>query len=1116
MKRRTAPDAGRAAGRPPARDRSCSATQKRRTEDALRNSEDRFRLIAEAASDWFWETDSALRFTYISERFFEVTGQPASQVIGKTREQVATRQELDREPEKWQRHFDDLGSRRSFRDFDYAITRPDGRRVAIRLSGKPRFGADGGFIGYIGAGTDVTQQLAVEESQRQTLLELDAIFTHASVGILYSRERVIQRCNPRAAEILGYTQDELAGKPGVYIYPTVESYAELGLAAGPLLAAGKSFNTERQFRRKDGSLVWCRIVAKAYDPENTQFGTIWILQDIEEGRHAQEQLQAALREFEAIMNNASVGILLTCEQKMKRHNRKFAEMFGFTTDDVMAQPTRVLFRSDQEYAEVGRAAEPLLSAGKPYQTQMYMRRQDGTDLWINVIGYVSNPENPAQGTVWLLEDRTDYKRVDDALRRSLDDLEERVAERTAELLQQLHFQQQLIEAIPGPVFYKDAQARYLGCNSAFEAFIGRPASELIGKTPHDIAPRELADRYLAADRELFDKPGSQIYESQVRFANGEMRDVIFHKATFTRPDGTVAGLVGLMLDITERKHLEDNLRQAATVFESSAEGVAITTPDGAFIAVNRAFTEITGYEQSEVLGRNPRMLHSGRQDKAFYREMWASILDTGRWQGEIWNRRKSGEKYPGWLSITAVHDKQGRLTNYVATFSDITRQKETEEQIQHLAFSDPLTSLPNRRLLVDRLQHALAASSRNKRHGALFFIDLDHFKDLNDTLGHDKGDLLLQQVAYRLVSCVREGDTVARFGGDEFVVMLEDLEEILLEASSQADSVGEKILATLNQPYVLGEAAHHSTPSIGVTVFGDQHSSSVEELLKQADLAMYQAKKSGRNALRFFDPEMQTVVAARVAMEAALRQGIEKHQFILHYQPQVDRSGRTTGAEALLRWKHPQRGVVTPAEFISLAEDTGLILPLGLWVLETACEQLNAWATQPETAHLTIAVNVSAKQFRQKDFVRQVVAVLDHSGADPGKLKLELTESLLLDDVEDIVTKMVALKAKNVGFSLDDFGTGYSSLSYLKRLPLDQLKIDHSFVRDVLVDPNDAAIARTIVALAHTLGLAVIAEGVETEDQLAFLSGIGCHAYQGYLFSRPMVREDFEEFARRK
>ena len=258
-----------------------------------------------------------------------------------------------------------------------------------------------------------------------------------------------------------------------------------------------------------------------------------------------------------------------------------------------------------------------------------------------------------------------------------------------------------------------------------------------------------------------------------------------------------------------------------------------------------------------------------------------------------------------------------------------------------------MTSLPNRRLLVDRLQHALAASSRNKHHGALFFIDLDHFKDLNDTLGHDKGDLLLQQVAYRLVSCVREGDTVARFGGDEFVVMLEDLEEILLEASSQADSVGEKILATLNQPYVLGEAAHHSTPSIGVTVFGDQHSSSVEELLKQADLAMYQAKKSGRNALRFFDPEMQTVVAARVAMEAALRQGIEKHQFILHYQPQVDRSGRTTGAEALLRWKHPQRGVVTPAEFISLAEDTGLILPLGLWVLETACEQLNAWATQP-------------------------------------------------------------------------------------------------------------------------------------------------------------------------
>jgi diguanylate cyclase (GGDEF)-like protein/PAS domain S-box-containing protein len=708
----------------------------------------------------------------------------------------------------------------------------------------------------------------------------------------------------------------------------------------------------------------------------------------------------------------------------------------------------------------------------------------------------------------LLEERSE------ALQQAYSEMEERVAERTSELSLQLDFQQQLIEAIPGPVFYKDAQARFLGCNRAFADFIGRPAHELIGKTAHDIVPADVADGHREIDNELFNNPGSKIYESRLRYAGGNLHDVVLHKATFSRPDGTVGGLVGLILDITDRKRMEDDLRQAATVFDNSAEGVTITTPDGTIIAVNRAFTEITGYAESEVVGRNPRMFQSGRHDRKFYREMWASIAVSGRWQGEVWNRRKNGETFPEWISITAVRDKDGRLTNYVATFSDITHQKQAEERIQMLAFSDPLTGLPNRRLLLDRLEHALVVSARSKCHGALFFIDLDDFKGLNDTRGHYVGDLLLKQVAARIAACVREGDTVARFGGDEFVVMLEDLSDNALEATTYAESVGVKILAALNEPYLLQDNPQHSTPSIGVTLFGDQHSS-LEELLKQADLAMYRAKASGRNALRFFDPEMQAVVAARVAMEADLRQGLLQQQFVLHYQPQVDHASSVTGAEALIRWQHPQRGMVSPAEFIPLAEETGLILPLGLWVLETACAQLSAWGKSPEAAHLTLAVNVSAHQFRQTDFVDQVLQVCERNALGAGKLKLELTESLLLDDVEDIIAKMTALKARGVCFSLDDFGTGYSSLSYLKRLPLDQLKIDQSFVRDVLTDPDDAAIARTIVALAHSLGMAVIAEGVETEEQLLFLTSHGCHAYQGYLFSRPLPLADFEKFIRR-
>jgi diguanylate cyclase (GGDEF)-like protein len=436
------------------------------------------------------------------------------------------------------------------------------------------------------------------------------------------------------------------------------------------------------------------------------------------------------------------------------------------------------------------------------------------------------------------------------------------------------------------------------------------------------------------------------------------------------------------------------------------------------------------------------------------------------------------------------------------------------EKIKKLAFYDPLTSLPNRRLLLILLERTLAASSRHQRNGALLFIDLDNFKVLNDTLGHDKGDLLLQQVAQRLSACIREGDTVARLGGDEFVVMLKDLSENPQEAAKDAKTVGENILVALNQIYQLAGYEHNCSASIGVTLFADRHGT-IDDLLKQADLAMYQAKAAGRNSLRFFDPEMQAQIMARAVMESDLREAILKDEFHLYYQVQVAGERRLTGAEALVRWEHPQRGIVLPAEFIPLAEETGMILALGNWVLESACTQLAIWATRPEMAHLTVAVNVSARQLHHSDFVNQVLAVLERTGAKPHRLKLELTESLLISNVEDVIAKMTALKARGVGFSMDDFGTGYSSLSYLKRLPLDQLKIDQSFVRDILIDPNDAAIAKMIVALADSLGLAVIAEGVETEAQRDCLALMGCHTHQGYLFSRPLPLAEFEEYVKR-
>jgi diguanylate cyclase (GGDEF)-like protein/PAS domain S-box-containing protein len=567
-------------------------------------------------------------------------------------------------------------------------------------------------------------------------------------------------------------------------------------------------------------------------------------------------------------------------------------------------------------------------------------------------------------------------------------------------------------------------------------------------------------------------------------------------------------------DITESTRAADELRIAATAFESQ-QGMAVTDARRVILRVNQAFTAITGYTAEEVIGQTPRILSSGRHDSAFYADMTQTLQTEGAWSGEIWNRRKSGEVYPEWLTISAVNDAAGVTTHFVAIFSDVSERVSAQAQIDTLAFYDPLTQLPNRRLLLDRLDQALHTGTRHNRRSALLFVDLDNFKTLNDTLGHHQGDLLLAQVAQRLRGCIRDGDTVSRLGSDEFVVMLEGLSENVDEAATQAETVGEKVLLALAQDYMLDGGSYHSTTSIGLTLFGGEQLESSDEPLKRGELAMFQAKEAGRNTLRFFDAQMQAQVSAHAALEADLREAVQKQQFLLHYQPQVVGAGRITGVEALVRWQHPRRGMVSPAEFIPLAEKNGLILPIGQWVLDTACAQLAAWAQQPLMAHLTMAVNVSARQFLQTDFVDRVLATLASTQATPRLLKLELTESMLVDDVEAVIAKMGALKARGVSFSLDDFGTGYSSLSYLKRLPLDQLKIDQGFVRNIVTDPNDAAIAKMVMALAESLGLTVIAEGVELQAQADFLAHLGCHVYQGYLFSKPLALDALEAFASR-
>jgi diguanylate cyclase (GGDEF)-like protein/PAS domain S-box-containing protein len=665
------------------------------------------------------------------------------------------------------------------------------------------------------------------------------------------------------------------------------------------------------------------------------------------------------------------------------------------------------------------------------------------------------------------------------------------------------------------IYFKDSNHVFTGASQTLVT-ITEPTehwTDLIGLTDYDVFAEEYADIYYRLEKQVFSGILIAHEEQEILDNKGNKGWVDNRKYPIKNECGEIVGLFGIARDITERKKIEADLRIAATVFESQ-EGMLISDGNNVILRVNRAFTKITGYSAEEVIGKNPRILQSGRQDTVFYAAMWQGINDTGAWEGEVWNRRKNGEIFPEHLTITAVKDQDGIVTNYVATLFDITLSKAAADEIEHLAFYDPLTGLPNRRLLMDRLKPALASSHRSGRKCALLFIDLDNFKTLNDTLGHDIGDLLLQQVAERLTSCVREVDTVARLGGDEFVVMLEDLSEQATEAVEHTEIVGNKILSTLNQPYLLATHDYHSTPSIGAILFNG-YEQTVDELLKQADIAMYHAKASGRNTLRFFDQQMQAGITARVALEADLRQALAENQFEIYYQLQISHNSQVVGAEALIRWRHPQRGLVSPTDFIPLAEENGLILPIGHWVLETACAQLKAWEGSEHTRHLQLAVNVSARQFRQPDFVAQVNQTLRSNAINPNRIKLELTESLVLEDIDDTIVKMNALRNIGVHISMDDFGTGHSSLSSLRRLPLDQLKIDQSFVSEILSDPNDAVIVKTIIAMANSLGIEVIAEGVETEAQRAFLEQHYCSLCQGYLFSEPVPIELFEQLLKR-
>jgi diguanylate cyclase (GGDEF)-like protein/PAS domain S-box-containing protein len=824
---------------------------------------------------------------------------------------------------------------------------------------------------------------------------------------------------------------------------------------------------------------------------------------------AQESQRESQERFRSTFDQAAVGMVhASFEGVWLRSNERFARIIGYPFEEVPGKNFQEItleedrLQGDTVMKRVLDGEEESASFDKRYV------RKDGSLTWAAVtITLQRDTAGQPLHFIATIQDINARKQAEEQLAAAQDEL------RKSEERYRATFEQ----AAMG-ILHTSLDGCFLRCNEQFSRIVGYTQAEIQGVDFQQITyPEDRASSGAILARLLSGAAETAHFEKRYVCKDGALAWVALAISILRDSGGRPLHFIATVQDISASKIAEERLAVAQesrrlseeryrAAFQTTLDALAINRlSDGAYLEVNRAFLHTSGFSEEELIGHTSIELN-----------IWAEPRDRQRMLEELSQhancrnleaqfRRKNGEIFWGLMSASAI-ELEG-VPCILSITRDISDAKMAEDEIRTLAFYDPLTGLPNRRLLLERLHQALNSSLRSSQKRALLFVDLDDFKMLNDTLGHQTGDLLLQEVAQRLTQCVRGADTVARLGGDEFVVMLEGLSTESDEAATQAQHVGEKILAAFAEPFQLKGRECLSTCSIGITVFGKENAET-SEVLQQADIAMYQAKAAGRNTMHFFAPALQAAVSARAALEEELRQAIRNQQFLLWYQPQVTR-GRVVGAEALLRWQHPRRGILGPGEFIHLAEETGLILPLGSWVLHAACVQIAAWARSRQTNRISVAVNISARQFRQPEFVAQVVAAFQSTGADPRKLKLELTESMLVENVEDVIAKMSALKEYGLRFSLDDFGTGYSSLAYLQRLPLDQLKIDRSFVNGLKDDNAQSAIAQAIVSLGKALHLPVIAEGVETEEQRSILNRLGCHVFQGYLFGRPTPIEEF-------
>lgn len=887
--------------------------------------------------------------------------------------------------------------------------------------------------------------------------------------------------NDRACEMLGYSREEGPGRHAWEIYTGFADAAAWRASNADLSDKVRVVNTD--FRRRDGSLLPVEVrVCQVHDGERLLH--VAIFRDASAVRKIEAALRAGERYYRYVIDNAVDGYFaMDPQRRFIEVNDTLCNLFGYPRDEWLGK-TPLDFVTEESRADLI-AQMQRIDTTDHRRFQLVARRKNGTTFPILLNNSTHrNEQGEVVGSFGFVTDLTPIVEAQRA-----------VAESESDLRAILDYLQD--------TYYRTDQS-----GSIVRA--SRSVEQLLGYTVEEVLGRKLADLYCSqADREEFlarmRANGGRIVGGESRLRHKDGHEVwVRTTAHFIRDAaGKVVGVEGTTRDNTLQRRAEEELRLAAKVFESSGEAIMITDANGDMISVNQAFSRVTGYAAADAIGRNASMLASGRHSREFFADMWRGMLDNGYWHGEIWNRRRSGEIFSEWLGISSVRDAQERITYFVGIFSDISELKAAEAKIAFLAHHDPLTGLPNRLLLKDRMEQAMVHGERAGNKVALLFVDLDRFKAVNDSFGHPVGDALLRDAAQRLLGCVRDSDTISRHGGDEFLVVLTDL-----QSSEMPAQIAGKIMAALGEPFHI--EAHEATisASVGIAVYPED-GAGFDELLKKADTAMYHAKEAGRNAFRFYTQRMNADAQERLDLHGRLRRALERAEFVLYYQPLVDlKSGRIVGGEALVRWQSPEHGLIAPRHFIPAAEHSGLIVPLGEWVLQEACRELAHWHAQG-CSQLSLSVNISSIQFRRGDVEETVLRALAASGATPAALELELTESILIDGAEQVLATIKRLQALGVRLAIDDFGTGYSSLAYLKRFAVDKLKIDQSFVRDMVSDQDDAAIVRAVIQMARSLDLKVVAEGVETEAVAAELRTMDCDLVQGYHFGRPLPAADF-------